>query len=139
MSHLSRTSPGLSAPPCSHSRTSFPICVGGSMPITAGMQPARRRFLGIFSSLIWCYIVMCVHWDTRLRGGTYSSVPSTHSIEDSGVPFLRLSGVRSRNSVRECTIGGRSTRRLGIAFPLSHHVHITTEGDQRHTSGWADH
>jgi hypothetical protein len=98
--------PWLECPPCSHSRTSFSICVRGSMPMTAVMQPARRRFLGIFSLLTWCCIEMCVRWDTRHRGGTYSSVPSTHSTEDSGVPFLRLSGVRSRNSVREYTIGG---------------------------------
>jgi hypothetical protein len=46
---LSRTSPGLSAPPCSHSRTSFPICVRDSTLMTVGMQLARRRFLRIFS------------------------------------------------------------------------------------------
>jgi hypothetical protein len=139
MSRLSRTSPGLSAPPCSHSRTSFLICVRGSTLMTAGMQPARRRFLRIFSLLTWCCIVMCVLWDTRLRGGTYSSVPSTHSTEDSGVPFLRLSSVRSRNSVRECTIGGGAHEDVGIAFPLSHHTYSEKDRDQRHTSGWADH
>jgi hypothetical protein len=33
---------------------------------------------------------MCVHWDTRHSGGTYSSVPSTHSTEDSGVPIPEI-------------------------------------------------
>jgi hypothetical protein len=70
-----------------------------------------------------CCIVMCVLWDTRLRGRTYSSVPFTHSTEDSGVPFLRLSGIRSRNSVRECTIEGQSTRRRGDCLsPFSSHI-----------------
>jgi hypothetical protein len=57
--------PCLSAPPCSHSRTSFLICVRGNMPMIAGMQPARRRFLGIFYLLTWCCTEMCVLWDTR--------------------------------------------------------------------------
>jgi hypothetical protein len=71
--------------------------------------------------------------------GTQDLEATTHSTEDSGVPFLRLSGVRSRNSVNECTSGGGAHEDLGIAFPLSHHADITTEGDPRHTSGWADH
>jgi hypothetical protein len=69
------------------------------------------------------YRNVCVLWDTRLRGETYSSVPSTHSTKDSVVPFLRLSGVRSKNSVSECTIGGRSTRRRGDCLsPFSSHI-----------------
>jgi hypothetical protein len=38
---------------------------------------------------------------TRHKGGTCSSVPSTHSTEVSGAPFLRSFGDRFRNFVKE--------------------------------------
>jgi hypothetical protein len=79
------------------------------MQTVAEMQPTRRRFLGIFYLLIWCCTGMYVLWDTRHRGGTCSSVPSTHSKEVSSAPFKRSYGARFRNSVKECTIGGLST------------------------------
>jgi hypothetical protein len=111
----------------------------GQYTTTAEMQLARRRFLGIFSLSTWCCIEMCVLWDTRQRGGTYFSVPSTLSTEDSSVLFRRLYGVKSINFVREYIIEERSTRRRGIAFPLSHHTHFEKGGDQRYISGWAYH
>jgi hypothetical protein len=37
--------------PCSPSRTSSLTCVRGNMQISTGMQPAKRRFRGIFGSL----------------------------------------------------------------------------------------
>jgi hypothetical protein len=46
----SRISPGLSALPCSPSRTLFLICVMGTLPTIIEMQPVKRRFLGIFYS-----------------------------------------------------------------------------------------
>jgi hypothetical protein len=76
------------------------------MQTVAVMQLARRRFLGIFYLLIWCCIGMCVLWDTRHRGGTFSSVPSTHSTEVSGAPFLRSFGDKFRNFVNSAPSGG---------------------------------
>jgi hypothetical protein len=51
------------------------ICVRGSTPMTAGMQPARRRFLGIFSSYIWCCTAICVHWTQDTETGP---IPQCH-------------------------------------------------------------
>jgi hypothetical protein len=68
--------------------------------------------------MIWCYIGTCVPWDTRHRGRTCSLVPSTHSTEVSGAPFLRLFGDIFRNFVKKCIIGGLSTRRLGDCLSL---------------------
>jgi hypothetical protein len=42
------------------SRTLFPTCVRVNMQIGIKMQPTKRRFLGIFCSLIWCCTGTCV-------------------------------------------------------------------------------
>jgi hypothetical protein len=78
----------------------------------------KRRFLRIFFLLIWCSIGTCVLWDTRHRGGTFSSVLSMRSTKVSSAPFPRSFGVRFRNSGKECTIGRLSTRRLGACLSL---------------------
>jgi hypothetical protein len=110
--------PWLKWPPCSPSRTLFPTCVRGNMQTVTGMHPAKRRFLRIFYSLIWCYTGTCVLWDTRHRGGTCSSVLFMSSTEVSGAPFPRSYGNRFRNSGKECTIGRLSTRRPGVCLSL---------------------
>jgi hypothetical protein len=65
-----------------------------------------------------CCIGTCVLWDTRHRGGTFSSVLYMRSIEVSGAPFPRSYGGIFKNSGKECTIGGLSTRRPGVCLFL---------------------
>jgi hypothetical protein len=111
--------PWLECPSMLTLETSFQTCVRGNMQTIVGMQPARRRFLGIFYSSIWCFIGTCVLWDTRHRGETYSSVPSTHSKKASGAPFLRSSGVRSRKFCEGVHHrGAEHTKTCGLPFPF---------------------
>jgi hypothetical protein len=119
MSLLSRMFLGLSALRCSPLRTLFSTCVRGNLRTVTEMQPAKRRFLRIFYSLIWCCIGTCVLWDTRHRGGTCFAVLYLRSIEVSGAPFPRSYGGRFKNSGMECTIRGvEHTKTWDLPFPF---------------------
>jgi hypothetical protein len=107
--------PWFECPPCSPSRTLFPTCVRGNMQTVTEMQLAKRRFLGIFFSFIWCCTVTCVLWDTRHRGGTCSSLPFMRSTEVSGVPFRN-----SKEGVHHRAAEHMKTRGLPFPFLITH-------------------
>jgi hypothetical protein len=90
------------------------------MQTCTGMQLAKRRFLRIFCSLIWCCTGTCVLWDTRHRGRTCSSVLFMRSTEVSDALFPRSYGDKFRNSGKECTIGLLRTWGLPFPFLITH-------------------